>query len=131
MRYLKLQNCCYFSIQQSLHQRRRRRQVCQNENRWSSSLLLLFVYVQIAKNHNTIWHLVITYNVRTLKMELYFFTRRWVASPPSSKTIFGCQLSAEIHRSIHHQKSSSVSPRHAKTGMFLSAKAAATSFCVL
>lgn len=31
---------------------------------------------------------------------------------------------------MHHQKSSSVWPRHAKTGMPTAAKAAATSFCV-
>ena len=33
-------------------------------------------------------------NKHTLNTELYFFTKRWVASPPSSSTILACQLSA-------------------------------------
>lgn len=44
-----------------------------------------------------------------------FLSIKWVASPPSSKIIFGCQPSAAIQRSMHHQKSSSVSPRQANT----------------
>lgn len=39
---------------------------------------------------------------------------RCVASPPSSRIMLGCQFSALTHRSMHHQKSSSVSLRHAK-----------------
>lgn len=58
----------------------------------------------------------------------YFFSIRCVASPPSSRIIFGCQFSALTHLSIHHQKSSSVSPRQAKTENPASASAAATSF---
>ena len=69
----------------------------------------------------------------------------WVASPPSSRIIFGCQDSAEIVLSMHHlksiveevynlhksyQKSSSLSPLQAKTGTPASARAAATSFWV-
>lgn len=49
-----------------------------------------------------------------LNMAGYFFSMRWVASPPSSRIMFGCQFSAFTHLSMHHQKSSSVSPRHAK-----------------
>lgn len=63
-----------------------------------------------------------------LKMAGYFFSIKCVASPPSSNIIFGCQFSAFTHLSMHHQKSSSVSPRHAKIGKPASAKAAATSF---
>lgn len=48
-----------------------------------------------------------------LNMAGYFFSMRWVASPPSSRIMFGCQFSAFTHLSMHHQKSSSVSPRHA------------------
>ena len=44
-------------------------------------------------------------------------------------TIFGCHPSQLIHLSIHHQKSSSVSPFHAKMENPASASAAATSFC--
>lgn len=47
-----------------------------------------------------------------LNMAGYFFSMRCVASPPSSRIMFGCQFSAFTHLSIHHQKSSSVSPRH-------------------
>lgn len=49
---------------------------------------------------------------------------------PISPTILGCQLSAPMHLSMHHQKSASVCPRHANTGTPASANAAATSFCV-
>ena len=45
-----------------------------------------------------------------------------------TQTIFGCHPSALMQRSIHHQKSSSVSPFQAKIQMPLSARAAATSF---
>ena len=38
-----------------------------------------------------------TLKVPTLKMELNFLTIRWVASPPSSSSILGCQFSALIH----------------------------------
>lgn len=60
----------------------------------------------------------------------YLFSIKWVASPPSSNIIFGCQFSVLIHLSMHHQKSSSVSPRHANMGKPASAKAAATSFLI-
>lgn len=43
-------------------------------------------------------------------------------------TMFGCQLSALIHFSMHHQKSASDSPFQAKIGYPPSARAAATSF---
>ena len=69
-----------------------------------------------------------TLNVPTRKIELNFLTSRWVASPPSSSTIFGCHPSALIHCSMHHQKSSSLSPLHAYTLIMFSASAAATSF---
>ncbi len=38
----------------------------------------------------------------SFKMELYFLTRRCVASPPSSSTMFGCHDSALMHLSMHH-----------------------------
>ena len=38
-----------------------------------------------------------TLKVPTLKMELNFLTIRWVASPPSSRSILGCQFSALMH----------------------------------
>uniref|UniRef100_A0A182TY66 Uncharacterized protein n=1 Tax=Anopheles melas TaxID=34690 RepID=A0A182TY66_9DIPT len=65
-----------------------------------------------------------------LNMTGYFFSIRCVASPPSSRIMFGCQFSACTHLSMHHQKSSSISPRQAKIGTPLSARAAATSFYV-
>ena len=43
-------------------------------------------------------------------------SRRWVVSPPSSRMRLGVQPSEYRHWSIHHQKSSSDSPRHAKIG---------------
>ena len=43
----------------------------------------------------------------------YFLTMRWVASPPVSRMRFGCQFSALIACSMHHQKSSSDSELHA------------------
>merc|ERR1719189_177255 len=61
----------------------------------------------------------------------YFLTMTWVASPPSSRIMFGCQDSSEMVLSMHHQKSSSLSPLQANTGMPASARAAATSFWVL
>lgn len=64
----------------------------------------------------------------SLNIAGYFFSIRCVASPPSSKIILGCQFSAFTHLSILHQKSSSVSPRHANIGNPASARAAATSF---
>lgn len=51
-----------------------------------------------------------------LNMAGYFLSMRCVASPPSSRIILGCQFSLFIHLSMHHQKSSSVSPLHAKIG---------------
>jgi hypothetical protein len=45
-----------------------------------------------------------------------------------ARTMLGCQLSATRHFSMHHQKSSSVSPFHANTGIPASTRAAATSF---
>ena len=53
---------------------------------------------------------------RVLNVPLNFLYIRWVASPPSSNTIFGCHLSDVMHCSMHHQKSSSDSPFHAKMG---------------
>ena len=53
---------------------------------------------------------------RVLNVPLNFLYIRWVASPPSSNTIFGCHLSDVMHCSMHHQKSSSDSPFHAKIG---------------
>ena len=43
--------------------------------------------------------------------------------------MLGCQASDDTHLSMHHQKSSSDSPRQANTEKPASAIAAATSFC--
>ncbi len=46
---------------------------------------------------------MITLNVWALMMEGYFLMRRWVASPPSSRTMLGCHFSPPvIHFSMHH-----------------------------
>ena len=55
----------------------------------------------------------------------YFSCIRSVKSPPSSKIILGSQPSASIVWSMHHQNSSSFMPFQAKTGVPLSATAAA------
>ncbi len=54
-----------------------------------------------------------------------------VASPPSSRIMFGPSPSGQVSAcSVHHQYSSSVSPFQAKTGMPASAIAAAAWSCV-
>ena len=61
------------------------------------NLYIAIIHYKIFLTHQIHFYIYYTLNVPTLNMELNFFTRRCVASPPSSRTMLGCQFSPLIH----------------------------------